>query len=241
MKPMRYSLPTHVYACASPDGAVLLDIRHGRYVAIGGIESDAARHVVDNWPVSNPENVSQISVDEHFSIKVAETLIEAGLLDIGQSTQHRPFFKNVDLKDILSIYDKVVVDTPRITCLHLIRFTSSLVQAYARCHLFSFQRVVTQIHSCKKRAVAETASIADIAQLVAVFRLLRPYAFMPKGNCLFHSLTLLTFLAYYGHHPTWIIGVRIKPWGAHSWLQQDSLLLDCTPPQVLEFDPIMVI
>ena len=47
--------------------------------------------------------------------------------------------------------------------------------------------------------------------------------------------------ACYDVYPTWVIGVRTKPWAAHSWVQQGTLLLDANPEQVCDYSPILAI
>ncbi len=84
-------------------------------------------------------------------------------------------------------------------------------------------------------------SKAQIFDLIAAFRRLRPLAFTAKGRCLVHALTLVKFLSHYGVRPTWYIGVMLRPWAAHSWVQLDGLVLDSTPEKVCEFTPILAV
>jgi hypothetical protein len=78
-------------------------------------------------------------------------------------------------------------------------------------------------------------------ELVDIFRRLRPHTFAARDRCLFHSLALVQFLARHALFPTWVIGVRAKPWGAHAWVQQGKLLLDASPEQVCEYTPILTV
>jgi hypothetical protein len=38
---------------------------------------------------------------------------------------------------------------------------------------------------------------------------------------------------------TWVIAVRPRPWGAHSWVQLDNLLLDTNPEEINGYTPIL--
>jgi len=76
-------------------------------------------------------------------------------------------------------------------------------------------------------------------ELVCLFRRLRPLAFTAKDQCLFHALALVRFLAFYSVFPVWVVGVRTRPWAAHSWVQQGTLLLDSNPEHVCEYTPIL--
>ena len=62
-----------------------------------------------------------------------------------------------------------------------------------------------------------------------------------RGIVACHSLALVRFLARHAVFPTWVIGVRAKPWGAHAWVQQGTLLLDASPEQVCEYTPILTV
>jgi hypothetical protein len=91
--------------------------------------------------------------------------------------------------------------------------------------------------ACSRSAFDEQRAV----ELVGIFRRLRPHTFAARDRCLFHSLALVRFMARHDVFPTWVIGVRAKPWGAHAWVQQGKLLLDANPEQVCEYTPILTV
>ena len=93
----------------------------------------------------------------------------------------------------------------------------------------------------RSRAAAGAFDEQRAVELVGLFRRLRPHTFAARDRCLFHSLALVRFTARHGVFPTWVIGVRAKPWGAHAWVQQGKLLLDANPEQVCEYTPILTV
>jgi hypothetical protein len=95
--------------------------------------------------------------------------------------------------------------------------------------------------SARKAATNASFDVERTIELVCIFRKLRPFAFEAQDRCLFHALALVRFLARYDSYPTWVIGVRPKPWGAHSWVQQDNLILDGNPEDVCSFTPILAV
>jgi hypothetical protein len=70
---------------------------------------------------------------------------------------------------------------------------------------------------------------------------LRPNFFSEKDACLRDSLTFIEFLALYGMYPTWVFGVTMEPFAAHSWVQQGPMVLNDYIPRVTPFTPIMAI
>jgi hypothetical protein len=70
---------------------------------------------------------------------------------------------------------------------------------------------------------------------------MRPFAFTSLDQCLFHALALTRFVNDSGQLATWVIGVRLRPWGAHSWVQQNHRVLDTTPEIVREYAPILAV
>jgi hypothetical protein len=70
---------------------------------------------------------------------------------------------------------------------------------------------------------------------------LRPFALTSHDRCLNDSLALIHFLATQGHFPRWVIGVRVQPFGAHSWVQSGDLVLNDSPENVRHYRPILVV
>jgi hypothetical protein len=58
---------------------------------------------------------------------------------------------------------------------------------------------------------------------------------------LFDSLALVHFLRGFGFHPQWVFGVKLDPFGAHCWVQQDGGLLNDELDRTTLFTPIMVV
>ena len=70
---------------------------------------------------------------------------------------------------------------------------------------------------------------------------LRPFALTTYDRCLNDSLALIHFLATQGHFPRWVIGVRVQPFGAHSWVQSGDVVLNDLPENVRHYRPILVV
>jgi hypothetical protein len=63
----------------------------------------------------------------------------------------------------------------------------------------------------------------------------------PLDQCLPRSIALASTLARRGISASLVIGVRLRPFLAHSWVQSGTLLLNDRPDVVCTFVPILVV
>lgn len=75
----------------------------------------------------------------------------------------------------------------------------------------------------------------------AAYDRLRPFALTARDRCLHDSLTLVGFMASEGLFPHWVIGVRTRPFAAHSWVQSGGTVLNDQHDHVRRFSPILVV
>ena len=80
-----------------------------------------------------------------------------------------------------------------------------------------------------------------VAELVGAYYRLQPFAFSPLDACLRNSLTLLLFLRRFGVSPTWLFGVAMSPWAAHSWLQHEGFVLNDSVMHIRKYVPILAV
>lgn len=232
----RYYLPRHVYACSLQGGLVFVDLLRNRYFSIGETDSRAIGPHIVNHPVA--QNSSDGSLPASQS--VAARLLQAGLLQ-RQDSGSRDFAPaDVDrAAALLSIED--VYRGPQPARDYLLSFAVSCLWARVSLRTRSLHAIACSLKRTKAQDGAATFDAEKTASLVYVFRKLRPYAFTSLDQCLFHALALTRFLNHHGQFPTWVIGVRLRPWGAHSWVQHDHWVLDTTPEIVREYVPLLAV
>lgn len=237
----QYWVPSHVRACVTATGAVLLDLQRNRYYAIGPKEASSLAALALNWSAASTQaHTSQEELTVAEATRIADGLVRERLLS---SVPVPPApFKTVpiDMHAALTSggYEAPRCVSPRLH--HIARFLRACL--WAR-HAVRSQRLYT-IACDLSEAKAAARSAGDLQwaiELVTIFRRLRPYRFAASDQCLFHALALVKFLSHYDTFPTWVIGVRAKPWGAHSWVQQGTLLLDANPEHVCEYAPILTV
>jgi hypothetical protein len=78
-------------------------------------------------------------------------------------------------------------------------------------------------------------------RLLSAYSHLRTIFFVRRGRCLLDSIALLQFLSYYGIYPRWVLGVKQRPFAAHSWVQHEQWVLNGTPVFVRMYRPILVV
>ena len=76
---------------------------------------------------------------------------------------------------------------------------------------------------------------------VAAYEAMRPLLFTARKECLLDSLALMAFLATEDVFPRWVLGVKTGPFGAHSWVQSGSTVLNDQHEHVRQFVPILVV
>jgi hypothetical protein len=124
---------------------------------------------------------------------------------------------------------------------HVVNFCRAFVSAKFALRWLSLRRIA---HSVACRRPASTSEddhsmLDQTVKLVCTFRRIRPWAFTAKDNCLLHALVLIKFLDFYRIPTTWVFGVKVNPWGAHTWAQRGRYLLDTNPEKVCTFTPIL--
>jgi hypothetical protein len=234
-----YWAPHHLRAAVTATGVVLLDLKQNRYRGIGRANACELAALAANWSeVSTEAHPLQVSPRDS-ALKHAAAFIEAGLLsrdppEVGFEA------RRVDLNAQLASIGLQEQRAASIQPHHVLSFVRASLWAKRALRKRTLHSIACEV-SAAKNQVPGRPDLEQTIELVCIFRRLRPYAFEAKDRCLFHTLALQRFLACYGSHPTWVIGVSAKPWAAHSWLQLDSWVLDSSPEEICAFTPILAI
>jgi hypothetical protein len=102
-------------------------------------------------------------------------------------------------------------------------------------------KAIVEDYGARKAAAEDAVDVAVIRQLICALYHIRAWVYRRKGRCLFDSLTLLRFLSGYGCYPSWVFGVQVRPFRAHTWVQHEQWILNGTPAYVRAYMPILVI
>jgi hypothetical protein len=240
------TIAPHVHVCVTAEGSVLLDLKRDKYLGFGKEDTELLAAAISAWPrprwdypesrLSSPAAVSE--ADALCQILAAEELLLPGSEDSRSRVAPSVDYMK---REWISIGDEIEVDA-EVTTKHIANFTAAFI--FARCSL-AYRRFWVTVETARvdkaRRNTNADLALQEVAALVGVFRRLRPFVFAAEGRCLLHALTLIKFFSRYGFHPDWVIGVAIRPWAAHSWVQWGNYLLDTNPEKVCRFTPILVV
>jgi len=259
MESISFWIPAHVHVCTTTDGSVLLDLKRDRYLGLGREETELLAAVLAEWPKprweSTPLRILPGSEGEKRALSLCESLAGDGLLvrdtEFGSRSAERSESENRRLREgagqdmrreWISIGDELEA-LGRVGMRDIVNFLWGYLWVRGSLALRPFSATVESVRALKTRAAisGSTWQVYRVAELVEVFRRLRPLFFAAEGHCLLHALTLVKFLSRYDFHPEWMIGVTTQPWGAHSWVQWGNFLLDTNPEKVCGYVPIMAV
>lgn len=235
-----YRLPPHVFVCQTQDCVVFLDARRDKYVGIGGDEGRALRTLLAASSSPEAHNGAVASISPQLSTTLLNTLVARGFLTL-EPAPSKPF-RSVSLEPGSCALG---MGTEYETAPGLTHILSALIACTGARFNLRFRGVsgtVARLLAAKRRERnVDRPSTDELQRLISVFRVIRPFLYTKKNQCLLHGLTLHRFLRRYGFNPTWVIGVNIAPFGAHCWVQQNDCVLDDSPEHTLEFTPVVAI
>jgi hypothetical protein len=233
---MTFWLRRHVYVCFVQDSAIFLDVRRDKYLGLAGRQLQALARVVCGWRVA--AELESPALTQGECERIGELFVREGLLTRNASEGKSAAPVSLDLGVLMSSIHHEFETRRKLHARDISCFLKSCAAARYAVKWRSLEWMVGTVASRKRPARFDPQTAAE---RVDVFRRLRCYFFTARGHCLFHSLALLNFLSRHGIYPDWVIGVRTAPWGAHSWVQQGSWVLDATPEEVRFYTPILVV
>ncbi|HEY7642144.1 MAG TPA: lasso peptide biosynthesis B2 protein [Steroidobacteraceae bacterium] len=237
----RYWIPPHVRVCPLLASTVLLDLQRNRYFGIGTRETRALSTLALNWNEANGAGTEVEPLAPDAAIAMADALIDAGLLSRDAPVESSALCgAPPDLSGALTSAGHELSRETSLRLTHIAAFVGALAWTRRALRSRSLYSIAREVRD-RKTAAHATFDPQRAVELVGIFRRLRPHTFAARDRCLFHSLALVRFMSRHAQFPTWVIGVRVKPWGAHAWVQQDKLLLDANPEHVCEYTPILTV
>jgi hypothetical protein len=230
-----YRLAPDVYACVTRAGVVLLDLSNDAYFGLSLEQAHALTSVIRDCPYVPSSECAAITAPH----ALIEWLQGRGLIEL--CTESNIPRESPDLPcEALQSMEGTPPSSVRFH--HVVAFVRALAAALfylkARC-------LIATVRRCRKRqSRPRQASASDeaLSELTAAYAQLRVLFFTRQGRCLLDSVTLIEFLAAYGHFPRLVIGVHQEPpFSAHSWVQQDRWILNGTAGFVGSYVPILIV
>jgi hypothetical protein len=148
--------------------------------------------------------------------------------------------RHVDPTALLSIPHEARRELSRA---HLLRLMATACRVGLAFKLYGGKAPIRRLMRIKRGREPSRAefTVRDLASISAEFRAFRPWLYTARDRCLFASLVLASYLQELGFDPTFVIGVRTKPFSAHAWVQVGNYVVDDSPEMVGSFTPILAI
>lgn len=232
-------LARHVRACECEGQVILLDLRRSKYLAVGSAVAHALADRVQHWPVGADWPMKATAAAEQPKIDAfAERLATQDLLT--SNTRDRegdPVIPEANASLDYGDFTGEPIPPSRIAS-----FLFSAARAAWWLRLRSLHAIAGTLATRRARLNGDSCGSLEASKAAsAMFVRLRPLVFTSHEKCLFDSLALMAFLASEGHFPRWVIGVKTNPFGAHSWVQQGTTVLNDQHEYVRRFRPILVV
>jgi hypothetical protein len=224
---MSYQLADDVSVCESDGHFVFLNLATEQYIAVSPRESESIRSLFS-------------STSGLTSVQVPSVLVDAGLME--KSRAPRLEIRPLHLAEPVSSISLSSEKHADISAVDVWNFLVAWVRAGAMLRFLRMKAIAKILQARKKSSLqARLRERNDAEELASIYLRVRPRFFSSVDVCLRDSLTLMEFLARYKCYPTWVIGVRVQPFAAHSWVQLGALVLNDTPAHVKSFSPLLAV
>lgn len=209
-------LTKHSYAAEIAGGLVFLNLKGDTYTYLAPEDAAVILPMLrgDLGEFEAPAGVGDSIVDE---------LVNAGLVTADPTG--RPL-RPIRYDQVLDEQPRLIgPDRPRVRPTHVWNFLRSVFEARAMLSLLPLHRVVALVKTRRSR-ISRAVPAHSAEQLTEIYRRLRPLLFSRNDKCLLDSLSLIHFLARYRVPAQWRFGVRLEPFKAHAWVQDDRTVFD---------------
>jgi transglutaminase superfamily protein len=232
----QYLLPHHVFVRVTADAAIFLDVRTNSYVGLGAEHSAALAPLVRGWPLVGRTG----TVTAEDARVVAGNLEKRGLL-VTEAIGGKPAVPTpvTVARHMLLAWDEM--RWQHIRPRHVMRFLLAFSWSRRCVRHRRFADVVQEVRTSAAAARSSSPELDRLRDAMSAFYHIRPFFYSYGGQCLLDSLTLFRFLSLHHIGATWVIGIRTRPFAAHTWLQYESYVLNDMPEDILSYAPIMAI
>jgi len=230
----------HVRACRIDEQVILLDLKRDKYRGVGCSPSATLTNFIADWPAGDSRQLpSPLSGQSSTVSLLLKTLAAEDML---VSTGDAPPSRTHLDEPVQSWRPDDAAKPPNITLQDVRQLGLSAAGAAFWLRWQSLAQIERNVMRLRRQAPRHVhARSEDLHRQVSKYMRLRPFVFSARDRCLHDSLSLIRFLAARALFPQWVIGVRTRPFAAHSWVQSGNLVLNDLHEHVRAFHPILVV
>lgn len=234
----RYGLAKHVFVCRDEEYIVILDLKRDRYFALEAARTAALTPLLPGWPAPSPQ--TSVAVPELTVEEAAAPLLRQGWLldECAASKDATPVRLPAPETDLSGSGE---ITGAKLRAYTVIAFL--IASIFAKLAL-RFRRLEWVVRRVAERNAAHAGRPFDIErarQLLNAFGRMRVFLFSSREECLHDSLAVLEFLARHEVFPSWVFGVRARPFAAHCWVQYADVVFNDSIEHSSSYTPIMVV
>jgi Transglutaminase-like superfamily len=234
-----YYLNQHAHCCTFNDGAVILDMRSGKYLGIDSRHLPALTANVVDWPTTSTPRPEHKLHNEDESNQLISTLCRRNIL-----TTMPSFKPAVRLPSPLHSVSatgcgRIPKSVPK---RHKLLFVVALLRVLSMRHKHHLEPIVDWIRVHQDAMTRrQTPDIEHITRLLWSFERTRVWFYTARQYCLLDSLVLSVFLSLARQPCALVIAVATKPFLAHAWVQVDEAVLNDAVEHVQLFRPLLIV
>lgn len=220
---MTFQLRAGVSFCETGGKILFLDLARDRYFGLGADAERSFRRLAAGEPIGAADR------------PLLEGMAAAGLL-IPSSDDLRPQPCATPPMPERSLLDDGTIPSPAAVASALARLAASALALKTR----PLSLVLARLERRKALPMPPLDDEAVMLDVAAAFRR-SMLVFSPLDQCLPRSLAAAHRLLDRGVGADLVLGVRLKPFAAHCWVQRGPVLVNETIDQVRSFTPILSI
>ncbi len=215
-----YTLRDGLSFCRTEGQVIFLDLHADRYFGLRPALDQAFRSLIDA---------------NHIDARQCDALLEAGII-IRSPVGIRP----APCPRSHASEARLPIAKPRLSPAYL---ASALTRRFwwrARLRQLPFSRNIRSIERRKLGVAPRTAPTDRLAHIDQAYRRAAMIV-SARDQCLPTTLSLASWLIALGIRPDLVLGVKLNPFQAHSWVEVDGMVVADDPDQVRPFCPIRII
>lgn len=221
---MRYQIAPHAHYCVASDHVVFLDLRADRYFALPPSTASAFLRALQG---------EQLGPTDHAALS---PLLVRGLISPSACDQdsRSPAVTETPLSELAPF-------TPaRINLANLGTALLAHAQASVELKAFKLGKTIDRIAKQKVRILSRRGATPDLDPAVLSAFLTTRRLVPSQNQCLRWSIAAIHYLSHHQQFPQLVLGVRMRPFHAHAWVQEGSMVLNDTVDFVSLYTPILV-
>lgn len=229
----RYCLAKHVYACELFSGAIFLDLHSLKYFAVSKSALPLLPQLIRDWPSTSPHD-SVPSSSNSSQDELARLLWARRLLS------REPHSHSYDSDPPQPVHCCSPDWSLRASALAFLLMSIRVLKSYTRVRRAIHSKQLSSLlfrlshHHRRHRRTLPTPT-----HILTIFAKVRVWLYTARGQCLVDSLVLCDVLREYGFPAHFYIGVDLKPFSAHAWVQIGTVVLDESVENVRRYTPIL--